>query len=199
MDSPISRLEEELWESCVYRRVADDMETVERWQQDPLAFQLEGLTIKPMPAALEPLLEQAIASWKQTEAKICARLRISREQFLEEFEKARSGFQSGLGEWSEFARHGEIVYGAVLNMDVVNMFAWILPAADPGRQDELHQIGRMVVAVFYTELLYKAVPDNFDGSRADPGSIIFRKMEARWSLVNSKAGIHAADEVPYGY
>lgn len=178
MNSPISQLEQELWGCCVHQRAAGNKEMAERWQNDPFAYQQEGFVIERLPPSMLPLVEQAITEWKRIEGKVCSNLQMSREQFLEEFEKAWSNFQSGGNEWNTFARYGSIVDGAVRNMDIVNLFAWILPAADPDRREEHRAIGRMVAAVFHTELLYKGA------SQADPNDATFRRLEARWRLVD---------------
>jgi hypothetical protein len=175
---PISKLDQKLWDCCVRQRGATDDIVAKRWEHDPLAYQQEGFVIEPMPSSMQPLVDQAVTQWKQIEEKVCSNLKMSREQFIDEFEKARSSFRAGNNEWKKFVRqYGPAVYGAVLNMDVVNLFTWILPAADTDRQEAHRSIGRMVAAFFYTELLYKS-------EQAVPDDSTFLKMEARWSLVN---------------
>ena len=178
-ESPINRLERELWNCCVRQVAAEGMETAERWENNPLDYMKEGFSIEPMPISMKPLVEEAITRWTEIEGKVLSRLQMSREQFLEEFEKARNSYLSGTDEWNSFAiMYGSVLYGVVLNMDIVNLFAWILPNADLSRREEHRSVGQMVTAIFYTELLYKA-----DGE-IDPNNRSLRKIEARWIIVN---------------
>ncbi len=179
MNMPIIRLERELWNSCVRRLAADSKETAAKWQNDPAAYMREGFTIKPIPSHLEPLLEQVLTQWKEVEQKLFSTLKMTREEFLEEFEKARSTFLSGNYVMGILRRCGRIFYGVVTNMDIVNLFAWILPAAaNPERREELRMTGRTVLAIFYTETLF---------SRSEAPGVndeIIRKLETLWSLVS---------------
>jgi len=178
MESPINRLEQELWDCCVRQVAAKDMETMEKWQDNPLSHLREGFSVNAMPSALESLSVQAIDRWKDIEAKICSNLNMSREHFIEEFEKARTSFLAGNADWKLFAEHGLTVHGAVRNMDWVNLFTWVLPNADREKRDEHRSIGRMVAAVFYTELLSNCLESEY----IDKESL--RKIEARWQIVN---------------
>ncbi|MEQ8192359.1 MAG: hypothetical protein ABRQ39_30615 [Candidatus Eremiobacterota bacterium] len=180
-ESPINRLERELWNTCVRQVVAEDMKTAERWQDNPLDYMQEGFLIETMPASMKPLVEEAIIRWEEIEEKVLSRIKMTREQFLEAFEKARDSYFSKTDEWKSFAlRYGSIVYGAVLNMDIVNLFAWILPNADPARGEAYCSLGRMVTAIFYTELLYKC-----DGE-FNLNNHGLNKIEACWLLINGK-------------
>jgi hypothetical protein len=61
-------------------------------------------------------------------------------------------------------------------MDWVNLFSWVLPNADRERAEAHRVVGRMVVALFYVELLSK--------HGADDQSLPLRQIEARWRLVS---------------
>jgi hypothetical protein len=188
MNSPIVQLEQVVWESCVHRRAAPDMETVTRWQNDPLEYQQNGFWIAPLRSDMKPLVDQATAQWKQTEKEVLSRLGMSRDEFLTRFERARDSFQSGGNEWQDFSRYGSFLQGTVMNLDVVNLFAWTLPAADPDNREEHRAIGRMVTAVFYTECLYKSRYQDDSGEYQIPSlESIILKLEARWRLLSQAA------------
>ena len=65
----------------------------------------------------------------------------------------------------------------VKNMDWVNLFSWILPLADKEGRESHIAIGRIVTAIFYTELLA-----HFDGSPFSAQAL--ERIEARWQVVN---------------
>lgn len=102
---------------------------------------------------------------------------MTREVFLSEFEKLREDYLGGGREWRRTALLlSPNIYGAVRNMDWVNLFSWVLPNADQDRAEAHRIIGRMVVALFYVELLSK--------HESDDQSVPLRKIEARWRLVS---------------
>lgn len=180
MRSPIDQLAEALWGYCVSPRAAQDRETLERWQADEFAHLKEGFAVQMMPDNIKPLVEKAIAQWEEREKIVCSRLKMDREVFLEEFQRARESFLKGENGWAKTVLWmGHIVYGVVRNMDWVNLFSWILPAADPENFEKHRLIGKMVTAVFYIELLTK----NGTNAASDIGYHLAR-IEARWRLVN---------------
>jgi hypothetical protein len=184
MESPINRLERELWHNCVRQVNAEDEATAVRWQSNPWAWSQEGFVIEPIPSSMQPLVEQATTRWKEIEEKVCSDLKMSREQFLTEFGKARVSFLAGSDEWTTFAALGHTVYGAVTNFDIVNLFTWYLPAADPDRRDQHQRIGRMVAAIFYTEMLFKCEGLSRLKISGDLAHT-FDKLEARWRLMEA--------------
>ena len=180
MSMPIEQLEEELWWKCVQEHAAKDQEMAERWQTDESAHLREGYTILPMPDSLQPLVEKAIAQWRERKKKICSRLQMPPEQFVAEFTKARDQFLRDDDQWSVFVtRVGHVVYGAVRNMNWVNLFGWILPVADADNEDQHRETGRFIAALFYTELLLKY--GNQQGNERDS---VMRRIEVRWQLAN---------------
>ena len=66
----------------------------------------------------------------------------------------------------------------VRNMDWVNLFALVLPAADPKRREEHLARARMVVAIFYLEQIGKMFL-----ASGSPVEEALRKIEGRWQLV----------------
>jgi len=143
---------------------------------------LEGLLeiSSATPPELLPLVEKAILQWKKIERSILSNLRIDKEQFLKDFEKAREGFLNGNEEWENFVSSvGSIVRGAIRNMDWVNLFSWVLPNADPENSAKHREAGKMITSIFYIELLSKH-GKNPDRMINDPLS----KIEARWRIVN---------------
>ncbi len=177
MTSPIDKLEEALWGACVIQRAAPDEETVNRWQTDELAHLRERFLVQPLPAEFNDLAGRALAEWRDREHQVCSRQGMTRDAFLSEFEKLREDHRGGGLEWRKtVASLAPKVYGAVRNMDWVNLFSWILPNADRERAEAHRVVGRMVVALFYVELLSK---HGFDDQ-----SLPLRKIEARWRLVS---------------
>ncbi len=176
MTSPIDQLEEALWGACVMQRAAPDEETVNRWQTDELAHLRERFLVQPMPAEFDDLVGRALAQWRDREQQVCSRLAMSREAFLREFEKLRADHLGGGLEWRKtVASLAPKIYGAVRNMDWVNLFSWVLPNADRERAEAHRMVGRMVTALFYVEQLSKHGADD----QAHP----LPKIEARWRLV----------------
>lgn len=179
MISPIDQLEESLWSTCVIQRAATDKEALERWQTDELAHVRERFVVRPMPAELGGLVQRALAQWQEREQAMCSRLGMTREQFLNEFGKLRQDYSNGGRAWGIAVQSmSPSIQAAVRNMDWVNLFAWVLPQADPGRALEHRMVGRMVAAIFYVELLAKH--GNTDGQPA------LRKIEARWRLASQE-------------
>ena len=82
----------------------------------------------------------------------------------------------GKDDWQGFVyQTGEAVYAVVKNMEWVNLFSWILPAANPDIADKLSITGRMVTAIFYIEKLWK----NLDARQEN-----LKNIEVCWKLVN---------------
>lgn len=173
MSSPINKLEEEIWVACVRQRAAEDQETTDRWQTDECSHLRERFFVRPMPSELDKLARDALEQWRQIENKVFANLGMSREQFLNEFEKARESYLNKNTEWQmTIVKMQFALSGAVRNLEWVNLFSWILPVADKEHADEYKAAGRVITAIFYIELLAKQSQDDL------------RRIEARWLIVN---------------
>jgi hypothetical protein len=121
-------------------------------------------------------MEAAFEEWQERENRLFSSLRMSREQFLEKFEKTREAFLQGKNDWQGFVyQTGEASYAVVKNMDWVNLFSWILPAANPEIADNLFIKGKTVAAIFYIEKLWK----NLDARPED-----LKNVEACWKLAS---------------
>lgn len=176
MKSVIDQLEEKVWDSCVVERPARNQETVEKWQSDAYVHLKERYYVNPLPSSLHSLIDEAITQWEKIEAKVLNGLGMTKDQFLIEFESTRQNLLKNDLSWQKsVTTSGKLVYGAVRNIDWVNLFGWILPAAYPEIADRLRIIGRMVTAIFYTELLWK----NINGNEID-----LKEIEACWKLAN---------------
>lgn len=177
MNSPIDKLEQELWNACVIQRAAQNEEAIDRWQRNELSHLKERFIVQTMPSELNGLVQSALVQWEQIETKLCSNLRITREKFLNEFEKAREDFLNRGNEYQKTVTSMQYkVYGTVRNMDWVNLFSWVLPNADKEHSDKYRTIGRMVTAIFYIEMLSKHGHDYENEN--------LKKIEARWRLVN---------------
>jgi hypothetical protein len=177
--SPIDQLESDLWIECVLQSLAEDDATIERWTNNEVVHIKERFIINPMPARMEPLLNQAEVQWKKIEYLVLTKLGQTRDQFLKEFELAREHYISGSKEWEGYAIKMLCLSGAVRNIAWVNLFSWIVPAAICTNIGKYRDIGRMVTAIFYSEQLSKHL------SHPSEESIdILRRLEARWFLVN---------------
>jgi|GEM_PF-1488188 len=173
--SAIETLQEELWGACVMQRAAQDQEVANRWQTNELSHLKEGFRVQPMPDYLNSFVQDALAEWQQIENKACHNL--NRGQILSEFEKARDDFLNGGNDWRKIIAAMELsVNEAVLNIDWVNLFAWVLPNADKENAEEHKVTGRIVTAIFYIEQLIK------HGSHPEHNNL--KRIEARWQLVN---------------
>lgn len=182
MQSAIVRLESALWDSCVTRMAPANTETAQRWQSDGLAYLKEGFLINPMPESLQPLVDEALAQWKQIEKTAWSRLQMTNEQFFPIFEKMRDSYLQEDDEWkSLIVSVGPALYGAVMNMDWVNLFAWILPMSNPDNFNKYYFFGRLVTAFFYTECLWKFYES--DSSDSDRKTALM-KIETRWFIIN---------------
>lgn len=177
MNSPIDKLEHELWNACIIQMPAKDHETIDRWQSDEIAHLKECFFVQPIPLGLDELVKNALTQWQQIETKVSLNLGMNREQFLKEFEKTREDFLNKGTEWEKAVESMQFeLYGVVRNMDWVNLFSWVLPGADKEYYENHREIGRMVTAIFYIELLSKY---GFDDE-----NIYLRNIEARWRLIN---------------
>jgi len=65
-----------------------------------------------------------------------------------------------------------------MNMDWVSTFGWILPRADAANAERHREVGRMVTALFYSELMYKYL--------GQPDNKAMKRVEARWRLANEE-------------
>lgn len=177
MISPIDQLEEALWGACVMQRATPDEETVERWQTDELAHLRERFRVRPLPAELADLAGRALVQWQEREESVCSRLGLTRDAFLRQFATLREDYLHGGHDWQQHvALLAPAIHGAVRNMDWVNLFSWVLPNTDRERAEAYRMVGRMVVALFYCELLSR--------HGTDDESLPLRKIEARWQLVS---------------
>ena len=177
MISPIDQLEEALWGACVMQPAASDEETVERWQTDELAHLRERFRVRPLPAELADLAGRALVQWQEREESVCSRLGLTRDAFLRQFATLREDYLHGGHDWQQHvALLAPAIHGAVRNMDWVNLFSWVLPNTDRERAEAYRMVGRMVVALFYCELLSR--------HGTDDESLPLRKIEARWQLVS---------------
>lgn len=172
MGSPIDQLEEALWGACVIQHAPANDETVERWQTDELAHLRERFLVRPLPAELADLAGSALAQWQEREQAACSRLGLTRDAYLRQFVTLREDYLHGGHDWQQpVALLSPAIHGAVRNMDWVNLFSWVLPNADRERVEAHRMVGRMVVALFYCELLSR--------HGADDESLPLRKIEAR--------------------
>jgi len=178
--SPIDKLVEELWYNCVSQIAAKDSETSEKWQKDEYLRLVEGFSVKQMPDKCKPLVDEAIAQWEQIEKSVCSRLRMNPDQLIEQFELIRNTLIDGNDRWQNYV--DSLSYAtrwAVRNMEWVNLFSWVLPAADIENSDKHRKTGRIVTAIFYIELLSKKIGD-VESVQDYP----INRIEARWRFVN---------------
>ena len=179
-ETVIDRLEQELWSQCVTQRVAEDDEAIKRWQADEAAHIRERFQVSPMKESTRPLVDEAVDEWERIEAISLKRMGgKTREQFLTEFTALREEFLRKKPLWGGKALSwGDIAYGAVKNMDWVNLFSWVLPQADPSHVAKHRLRGKMVTAVYYTEMLGKY------GFSDEPNhQDILARIDARWKLL----------------
>ena len=182
----IDSLESKLWQLCINRRAATSDEQLERWQSDERAYLTEGFLVTPAPAECAAHIEAAMAEWDAIEASVLSppptgafrRRAKDRQTFLNEFSEARQSYLAGETLPIPLARLCLTLTGKVRNMDWVNLFTWVLPAADPEHRSAHLERAQMVVAVFYLEKIGKALlaPDHQDKAG-------MRKIETRWQLV----------------
>lgn len=100
-------------------------------------------------------------------------LKMTRDQILKEFEKARESYVNKGAEWQMKIMGIQVVLnGAVRNMDWVNLFTWILPVADKEHADEYRTLGRMITAIYYIEIMSK---QGYDYEYRD-----LKRIEAGW-------------------
>lgn len=183
METAIDLMEKDVWACCVRQQAARGDAAITRWQTDEYAHIKEHFIVEPMAAELQPLVEKALSEWQGIEDGFCAAIGMSSDEFLEAFAKARESFLMRFdkrdGVWQEFSKHGNALHGRVRNMDWVNIFAWVLPQADPVNRERNVRIGKMVTACLYTEFMFKYA---VAGANEEP----VRLIEARWRLVSEK-------------
>lgn len=174
----IDKLGEKLWFHSVMERAAKDQKTVERWQTDEYAHLTERYVVRAMPSDLTPLVAQALSQWDAIEQRILAELKMDYTLFLNGFEAARKNMISGNENWKDFIEQvQDAVCGAVVNMDWVNLFSWVLPKADVENAEKYREIGKRVAAFYYSDLLSRH--NNISLSN----KALFDRMEARWKMV----------------
>lgn len=92
MNSAINRLYTELEWKCVNQHAAGSPEVFERWENDPVAYLRESFFFSPMPAQLEPLLNEALAEWKQRQEDFLVKINKNEGEFLNDFLAVRNDF-----------------------------------------------------------------------------------------------------------
>ena len=180
MNSPIDKLEREVWHYCVRQKAAGDDETLNCWRLDERAHLMGQFIILPLPLEFNGLVEKAFSCWRRIEENLCSGLGMDNERFLREFTTARDNYINH--NWhcdDSVMRFQTKVYGVVRNMGWVDLFSWVLPQATSEYHTEIKSVGIMLTAVFYFELLFKNI-HNGDGYEDDA----LRRIEARWQLVN---------------
>ncbi len=179
--SPIDRLIEEAWDCCIIRLLPVDSAMRERWENDEMTYLKEGFRLGPLPEELKPLVSEALKQWDERQKKALESLKMDRDAFLREFRLIRTSCLEGGREWvTPLLSMAHLVYGAVRNMDWVNLFTWILPNTDRENAGTYIETGQMVTALFYLEILYKhlANPRGFNA---------LDKIEVRWKLVDGQS------------
>lgn len=176
----IDRLEQELWSQCVTQVAATDDETIQRWRNDEVAHIRGRFRVSIMQESTRPLVEAAASEWERIEVIFLKRMGgMTREQFLTEFTALREEFLNKTPLWiGKALGWGNIAYGAVKNLDWVNLFSWVLPQADPSHVEDHRQRGKMVTAIYYTEMLGK-----YGTSEAPNHQNILTRVDARWQLL----------------
>ena len=111
--------------------------------------------IAALPDRLLGLLDAPLVEWQKREDAALMRLGggqpLSRAQFLGEFESLRQDRLNDCTEWRvRDAKWGGMLQGTVKNLSWCTLFCW-LPRAAPDRHDELCEVARVVVAMFYIE------------------------------------------------
>ena len=199
----IDKLEREIWDIWVRECAAQDGETLKRWQIDELSHLKERFLVQKLPSNLQYLAHNALNQWQELESKICLKLGMDRTEILHVFEAAREEFLRNDKNWERKINPLQNkVWGAVRNINWVDLFSWILPNADIEHSEEYRQIGRLIAAIFYIEMLSKYGHDR-DNSN-------LKKIEARWLLVNrlsrleKEKKLHALvkkrrENIPLGY
>lgn len=184
MSSSINQLEQKIWECCVKQRPAKDRETAVRWQTDELSHLKERFVITPLPSNINELVQAALLEWHNIQNKVLLNCRMDDEQFLVLFEKIRDDYLKNGNEWlSTVNSIYSKLYGAVRNLDWVNLFCWILPKADKEHAEKLTKIGKIVTAIYYIEMLANCGHDHESG--------ILKKIEARWCLVSNSVQMYS--------
>jgi hypothetical protein len=184
--SHIDALEGALWNACVRQRAATSQEQVERWQNDERAHLAERFLIAPAPVEFAAQIEAALTEWDAIESAVLAPPQEGpfihpckdRRTFLDEFAEVRRLHLAGEELPLPLMRECVKLAGRVRNMDWVNLFALVLPVADPERRAENLARARMVVAIFYMEKIGKVF--------LAPGSVdveALRMVEARWGWI----------------
>ena len=135
--------------------------------------------VHPLPLKLKEFVNDALLEWKEREDRVCKKLNMSREAFLDTLEKLREDFLKGGTNWQmAVIEIYPAITGVVRNLDWVNLFSWILSLTDRKNKNEHIARGRMVTAMFYVELLVR-----HDGSAASTKAL--KSIKARWQIVNS--------------
>ena len=228
MNSSINRLYTELEWKCVSQRTAGSSEVFERWENDSAAYLRESFVFAPMPAQLEPLLNEVLAEWNQRQQKFLAKINRNEEEFLDDFRADRNDFliekngtqpPDNQPTASEPVQHQEAtnvkdserrsiiftgivnfempkmpklspyknsIYGVVNSMTEVSLFSWWLPAMNVERREELRSVGRLVIAIFYGELITNRREEFLrpkENVYPDPAETI-AILEDRWHMVN---------------
>ena len=178
--SPIDSLVEKVWSECVTQRPAEGIEEANKWHKDEVAHLNDRYIVSPLPKNLKTLVEEAINQWAFIEIGSYKKTGLDRYQYLEEFEKVLELYRSGDSGWNQ--NLGKLIIpGIIPNQEWVNLFSWILPKADPEKKKIYKNVGRLVTAFYYAELLKKYGVKN--ENEIDLYEYL-RKIDARWVLTN---------------
>ena len=120
--SAIDQLAANLWDYCVSQRPAEDDQTIERWKRDELSHLKERFVVHPLPPKLKESVNDALLEWKEREDRVCKKLNMSREAFLDTLEKLREDFLKGGTNWQmAVIEIYPAITGVVRNLDWVNL------------------------------------------------------------------------------
>ena len=189
MQSKIDELIDELWFNCVSRPVADNIDQAKEWEEDrDLYLSLIIKTVGPLPEKLQPLVNEAIMEWQKGEEYFFKLFRKDRETFLQIFNQVRESIYGDTDEWRRNVKDlGPNCNKILLNMDIVNVFSWILPNADTINAPQYRQIGELMSSILYMSILWKKLI-KYQGeikTNADLLNMIdIKNIDARWKAAN---------------
>ncbi|MEJ5366629.1 MAG: hypothetical protein WHS86_16155 [Desulfosoma sp.] len=189
--NPVDQLVDETYAHCVRERPARDAETVYRWQKDEISHLRERFEVLPLMPELRQLALEAVDHWRERESRLLETLKTTKEEFLSTFRAIREDVLKG---GSQSLRAAYALYpktrGVCRNMDWVNLFSWILPQADPDRAAIYGEVGRIVTACLYIEILSKLQPFQAEEESITKDRDLMR-IEARWQLAERLASLNS--------
>ncbi len=185
----ISQLCELVEDGYVKKLLAKDESTLERWESNVSLHLREGFLIKLIQEDHRNIVNLAVASWKERELIILKLFDGSYEEFSQMFTflHAKILCEKSISRCGNTPMELKINLASqrsrllVRNIGWCRKFCYFLPLIVPDMKAQLAQIGGMMSAVFYLEMLEKAKDRSQQNDLIPLDTEFFEELYECWS------------------